>query len=107
MLSTVRNSWTPENGGNTLPLASNPRPLSYIDTRYVQDASFLKLRNLTVGYRIPFSKDFPFNVRLYVTGQNLLTLTKYQGYDPEVSSGTDSGAYPSARTFLFGTNISF
>jgi len=107
VLSTVRNSWTPENGGNTLPLASNPRPLSYIDTRYVQDASFLKLRNLTVGYRIPFSKDFPFNVRLYVTGQNLLTLTKYQGYDPEVSSGTDSGAYPSARTFLFGTNISF
>ncbi len=107
VLSTVRDSWTPERGGNTLPLASNPRPFSYIDSRYVEDASYLKLRNVTIGYRIPFSRDFPVNARVYVTGQNLLTFTKYRGYDPEVSSGTDTGAYPSARTILFGTNISF
>ena len=107
VLSTVRGSWTPENGGNTLPLASKARTISYIDDRYVQDASYLKLRNLTVGYRIPLSKDIPVNVRIYATGQNLLTLTQYKGYDPEVSSGTDSGAYPSARSIIFGTNISF
>jgi TonB-linked SusC/RagA family outer membrane protein len=107
VLSTVRGSWTPENGGNTLPLASKARTISYIDDRYVQDASYLKLRNLTVGYRIPLSRDIPVNVRIYATGQNLLTLTQYKGYDPEVSSGTDSGAYPSARSIIFGTNISF
>ena len=89
-----------------MPLASNPRPFSYIDDRYVQDASYLKLRNVTVSYRLPLDKDFP-TVHIYVTGLNLLTLTRYKGYDPEVSSGTDSGAYPSARTILFGTNISF
>ena len=68
---------------------------------------YLKLRNITVGYRLPLSKEYDFSVRIYVTGQNLLTITPYKGYDPEVSSGTDSGAYPSARTILFGTNISF
>lgn len=107
VLWTVRNSWTPEKGGNTLPLASKARNISYIDDRYVQDASYLKLNNVTVGYRIPFSKEFPARVRIYATGQNLLTLTSYKGYDPEVSSGTDNGAYPSARTILLGTNISF
>jgi TonB-linked SusC/RagA family outer membrane protein len=107
VLSTVRHSWTPENGGNTLPLASNARTLSYIDSRYVQDASYLKLRNLTIGYRIPFNKEFPVNVRIYATGLNLLTLTSYKGYDPEVSSGTDTGAYPSARSIIVGTNITF
>jgi outer membrane receptor protein involved in Fe transport len=106
-LTTVLDSWTPENGGNTLPLASTPRPVSFIDDRYVQDASYLKLRNITVGYRLPLPKEYDFSVRIYATGQNLLAITPYKGYDPEVSSGTDSGAYPSARTILFGTNISF
>ena len=105
VLTTVKDSWTPENGGNTLPLASNPRPFSYIDSRYVQSASYLKLRNVTVGYKLPLGKDFPLSVRIYATGQNLLTITPYKGYDPEVSSGTDSGAYPSSRTIIFGTNI--
>ena len=107
VLSTVKDSWTEASGGNTLPLASNPRPFSYIDSRYVEDASYLKLRNVTIGYDIPFPKSFPVGARVYVTGQNLLTFTNYRGYDPEVSSGTDTGAYPSARTILFGTNISF
>ena len=104
-LTTVLDSWTPENGGNTLPLATNPRPISYIDDRYVQDASYLKLRNVTIGYRLPLPKDIPLNIRIYATGQNLFTVTSYKGYDPEVSSGTDAGAYPSSRTILFGTTI--
>ena len=104
-LTTVLDSWTPGKGGNSLPLATNARPISFIDDRYVQDASYLKLRNVTIGYRLSLSKDFPMKVRIYVTGQNLFTLTPYKGYDPEVSSGTDAGAYPSSRTIIFGTTI--
>lgn len=105
VLTTVAGSWTPENGSQTLPLASKTRPFSYIDSRYVQDASYLKLKNLTIGYRLQLPKTFPVGVRLYASATNLFTITPYKGYDPEVSSGTDSGAYPSARTFAFGVNL--
>ena len=108
VLATVKDSWTPQNGGNTLPLASNARPIGYIDSRYVQSASYLKLRNLTIGYRFKF-QDPSFkiqSVRIYATASNLFTISPYKGYDPEVASGTDSGAYPSSRSFVFGVNIS-
>ena len=105
VLTTVKDSWTPERGGNTLPLASNARPLGYIDSRYVQSASYLKLRNLTVGYRLPKLKSVPVGIRLYATAANLFTITPYKGYDPEVASGTDAGAYPSSRSFIFGINV--
>lgn len=104
-LTTVLNSWTPENGSQLLPLASNPRPFSYIDSRYVQNASYLKLKNVTIGYRLQLPKTFPVGVRIYATATNLFTITPYKGYDPEVASGTDNGVYPSARTFTFGVNI--
>ena len=106
VLTTVKDSWTPTNASNTLPLASNARPFGYIDSRYVQSASYLKLRNLTVGYIFKF-KQLPRieRIRLYATASNLFTITPYEGYDPEVSSGTDSGAYPASRTFTFGVNF--
>src|SRR5574344_88833 len=106
VLTTVLNSWTAENSSNTLPLASNARTISYIDSRYIQSASYLKLRNLTIGYRLPLQKSFPVGVRLYFTASNLFTITPYKGYDPEVSGGTDSGAYPASRSFVFGLNLS-
>ena len=108
VLTTVKDSWTPTNASHTLPLASNARPFGYIDSRYVQGASYLKLRNLTIGYnlRIEKLKDFRIEgIRLYATASNLFTITPYKGYDPEVSSGTDSGAYPASRTFTFGINV--
>ena len=105
VLATVKDSWTAENGGNTLPYAGNDRPFSHIDSRYVQSASYLKLRNLTIGYRPRLPKTFPVAVRIYATATNLFTITPYKGYDPEVSGGTDRGAYPSARTFTFGVNV--
>lgn len=105
VLSTVKDSWTPTNASHTLPLASTSRPFSYIDSRYVQDASYFKLRNLTIGYRLPLAKSFPLGVRIYATASNLFTLTSYRGYDPEVSSGTDAGAYPASRSFVFGVNL--
>ena len=105
VLSTVRDSWTPARGGNTLPWAANARPLGYIDSRYVQSASYLKLRNLTIVYRLPQIKNVPVKIRVYATASNLFTITPYKGYDPEVASGTDSGAYPSSRSFVFGVNL--
>ena len=107
VLTTVNDAWTPQNASNTLPLASNARPFSYIDSRYVQSASYLKLRNLTVGYtlKVESLKLKVESIRLYATASNLFTITPYNGYDPEVSSGTDSGAYPASRTFTFGVNV--
>lgn len=105
-LATIKDSWTTENASNTLPIASYTRAFSYIDSRYVQSASYLKLRNVTIGYRLSLPKSVPVGIRLYATASNLFTITPYKGYDPEVSSGTDNGAYPSARTFTVGVNIS-
>lgn len=108
VLITVLDSWTPANGSQTLPLATNARPFSYIDSRYVQNASYLKLRNLTIGYKFKVAslQSVVESIRLYATASNLFTITPYKGYDPEVSSGTDSGVYPASRTFTFGVNIS-
>lgn len=105
VLRTVGNSWTPDGGGNHLPLASTSRPFSYIDSRYVQNASYLKLRNLTIGYSLPLGEKFPLGIRLSATASNLFTITPYKGYDPEVSGGTDAGAYPSCRSVMFGVNV--
>ena len=107
VLRTVLDSWTPDNPANRLPLASNARQMSYIDSRYVEDASYLKLRNLTVGFTLPALSRIPARLRLFATASNLLTVSSYSGYDPEVASGTDTGAYPSARSVLFGLDLTF
>ena len=106
LLRTVLNSWTETNPSNRYPLASKERTISYIDSRCVEDASYLKLRNLTIGYTLPMPKSVKAKVRIFATGSNLFTITPYSGYDPEVASGTDSGAYPAARTVVFGAEIS-
>ena len=103
-------------GKNTLKMAlKNPNYKGGPDysSRYVEDASFIKLDNLTVGYTFKFNKPFINTLRLHVTGQNLLTITKYKGVDPEVAMlglapGVDSYYYyPRTRIFTFGANISF
>ncbi|MDE6438629.1 MAG: SusC/RagA family protein, partial [Muribaculaceae bacterium] len=83
----------------------------------VEDASFLKLANVTFGYTLPdgcLRKLGVNRLRVYCTGNNLATLTKYSGFDPEVSTmsspltpGIDFGAYPLSRTFIVGANITF
>ena len=104
LLASVLDSWTEDNQDARLPYASYDRPFSFIDSRYVEDASYIKLRNITLGYRPKLGK-CPLGIRVYATAQNLLTITDYSGYDPEVASGTDTGAYPSARSFSFGVNL--
>jgi len=107
VLTTVLDAWTPTNGSQSLPLVSNARPFSYVDSRYVQSASYLKLRNLTVGYlwKLNGGKKLLESVRGFATVSNLFTITPYEGYDPEVSSGTDNGVYPSSRSITFGVTL--
>lgn len=82
---------------------------------YLDDGSYLKLRSLSIGYTIKKPLPSINSIRLSATGNNLLTFTKYKGYDPEVNSfgstpslrGIDSGAYPQQRSFTFGLNVVF
>ncbi len=80
-------------------------------SRFVEDASYLRLKNLQLGYTLPeeLTKKVSINkVRFYISGSNLLTFTKYTGYDPEVGSdGRDYGNFPQARTLLVGLNMNF
>ena len=74
---------------------------------YLYDCKFLKLRNLTLGYTIPesiTSKFYAQNVRLYVSGENLLTITPFKGMDPEMRAGA---GYATLRQFAFGINVTF
>ena len=106
VLRTVKDSWTETNPANRLPQATRVRPFSYIDSRYVQDASYLKVRSLSLGYNVPIPQSAGFRLRVTASANNLLTFTPYKGYDPEVSSGTDNGVYPSSRSFTLGVNVS-
>ncbi|NRD23336.1 TonB-dependent receptor [Winogradskyella litoriviva] len=114
---SILNRWTGEGTTNS---AQNPR-YTFGDTnsnirpsdRYVEDGSFIKIKSLIIGYTLPEKYNTVFGkVRLYAQAKNLLTLTEYTGYDPEISGGTldtgiDRGAYPQARTFLIGLDLKF
>ena len=107
------NRWTPTNPSNIYPKANTNRTVLTSD-RWVEDGSYLKLKTLTVSYNVPNLKNKHIQgVKLYVTGQNLLTWTKYRGYDPEVSyrgastlqAGEDYGGYPQSKTMMMGVKI--
>ena len=107
------NRWTPENPSNIYPKATTNRALLVSD-RFIEDGSYLKLKTLSLSYSFPkINLKHIQGLRLYVTGQNLLTWTKYRGYDPEVSyrgastleAGEDFGGYPQSRTFMFGIKL--
>lgn len=116
------NSWKGEGTSNTLPRNSYDAPTSnrFFSSDYIQNASFLRLRNVALGYTLPASvasKGRMTNARIYVSAQNLFTITKYTGYDPEVgsaqtgiralTSGVDYGRYPRARMFTVGFSAQF
>ena len=110
--TTMRNAWTKSNTNGTIPNAgpSGSSRNKEASSRFVEDGSYLRLKNLQVGYTLPqtFSKKIGISsCRLYVTMGNLLTFTNYTGYDPEVGGGVDWGNYPQSRTITFGTNINF
>ena len=123
----MQNAWTPENGSNRYARITvndfnrngNGRPSS----TYIEDGSYLRLRNVQIGYTLPSDlarKLSIAKVRLYVSAQNLFTITKYSGLDPEIGqpaqidgsrtvyvSGVDVGTYPSSRFYSLGLNVTF
>jgi hypothetical protein len=109
MSAVLLDRWTPDNPSTTIPRADVRLAYSVLDSRYIEDASFLKLRNITLGYTLPvrISQSLSVKCRIFASALNLLTITPYQGYDPEVAGGIDLGVYPSARTFLIGLGLSF
>ncbi|MEO8238188.1 MAG: TonB-dependent receptor [Flavobacterium sp.] len=115
--STLEDRWTPTNPSNEIPRASSS-PLGIVSERYIEDASFLRLKLITLGYTLPKSVSKKLgakSVKFYVSAENLITWTKYTGYDPEVSSyeqnnlypGIDFGSYPNSKTFISGLNVTF
>lgn len=127
--ATVLNRWSPTNKNSTMPRPDlNNTEDNYntqISSRFVEKGSYLRLKSLTLGYTIPkqILEKWKINkLRFYVTGENLLTFTKYSGLDPEVSMyggtnqatvssnmspGIDFGTSPQARTFIVGLNLTF
>lgn len=115
-------AWSPTNMNSNIPsLTSNASSYEYATSSYyVQDASFLKLRNMQIGYTFPVQQVFGQNtglskLRVYLGATNLFTITKFKGLDPEISAtpsdypaiGVDLGIYPPSRQFLFGFSLGF
>lgn len=120
--------WHGEGTSNTMPLVSwldQPNNIKEPSSRFLEDASYCRLKNVQVGYNIPkklASRLHVKNLRFYVTGNNLVTITKYPGLDPEmhtsnnvkveqypsdVAAGIDWGTYPSAKSYIIGANLNF
>jgi hypothetical protein len=115
----VKDSWTPTNTGATIPLfesASNFSTNTQSNSFYVEDGSYLRLQNVTLGYTLPsgiLDKLHMTKLRLYMTANNLFTISGYQGLDPAVGGaadtnfGIDVGNYPVTRGYTAGINIGF
>ena len=110
-LASTLERWTGEGTSSSMPRAiyADPNNNSRASTRWLENGSYAKLKNLTFGYTLPENWTNRAKVkalRLYVSFDNLCTITNYSGLDPEVGlSGLDYGVYPSARTYMFGVSI--
>lgn len=118
-LVDVLDRYTSTNTTGSLPryTATNSNN-NIISDRFVEDGSYLRIQNLTIGYRLPgsiASRIKMANLRVYLSAQNLLTFTKYSGFDPEIGSydngillmNVDQGHYPNPRTIAMGVNVEF
>lgn len=112
-LATTLERWTGEGSSYSMPRAiyADPNNNSRASTRWLEDGAYAKLKNLTFGYILPekwIRKAKMKALRLYVSLDNLCTITNYSGLDPEAGlSGLDYGVYPSARTYMFGVSVKF
>lgn len=117
-LAVVLNRWTPENRSNEYVKAGEAQRL-FQSTNFVEDGSFIRLRNVTLGYTLPLSVlkiNSIRSLRVYASANNVLTWTNYSGYNPEINTtaqnnitnfGIDSGGYPVAKSFIAGIQLSF
>jgi TonB-dependent starch-binding outer membrane protein SusC len=116
-LSYTLNRWTGPGTSNEVPRVTTVSTANNIFSEfYVEDASFLRIQNVQLGYTIPSTITEKVKIeklRFYVSASNLYTFTNYMGYDPAASTGApigggfDSGFYPAARTYTFGLNLNF
>ena len=124
-MSTALDRWTGPGTSNNYPRLVDGDPngnFSNPTSFYLQNGSYLKLKTLQLGYTLPhnLTSHIGFTkIRIYVSGNNLITLTKYNGFDPEIGGsqgigtgnanqyGVDNGIYPQARSFLVGLNVGF
>jgi TonB-linked SusC/RagA family outer membrane protein len=115
--ASYANRWTPTNPSNTIPRLFAQGNLGVWSSRYIEDASFLRLKTVSLGYNLPMkylNKIKIKSARFYCSAQNIFTWTKYSGPDPEVSvkgfgltPNFDFSAYPMSRALVFGAEISF
>ena len=114
--AAYHDAWRPDAQSNSFPriLYIKENGASAITDRTIEDGSYFRISNVTIGYDIPIESIFN-RFHLYVSAQNLLTVTNYSGYEPEITSylyngniqGVDWNGYPNAKTFLVGLNINF
>jgi hypothetical protein len=117
--ASVLNRWTGPGTSNTEPRVSlnDPNQNARVSSRFVEDGSYLRIRNLQLGYTLPKSvckKLRLHTMRVYAGASNLMTFTRYSGLDPEIGTffaspleiGIDKGFYPQARTWIAGINVS-
>ena len=112
-LSGILDAWSPENPNGKVPILSTSDANGNFNASdfYVESGSYLRLRNLTLGYTLPKSLTSKMKtgaVRFYATSNNLFTITKYSGFDPEIgmdNNGLDVGRYPQSRSFLLGLSV--
>ena len=115
--ASYANRWTPENPTSDIPAATNSSSNRVISSRIIEDGSYLRLKNATVSYTFDLRKKTRLlrDITLAVTGENLWLWTKYNGFDPDVSSeGTsstlrrvDMGAYPRPRLHVFSIQLRY
>jgi len=111
--SETSKRWTGEGTSNSMPRAvyADPNGNNRASDRFIEDGSFLRIRNITLGYSVPKRITGKFgieNIRIYGSCENLATFTKYSGFDPEVGlNGIDLNTYPLNRTFSVGLKLNF
>ncbi len=116
--ASILERWTGPGTSNFEPRVgiNDPNNNNRVSDRFIEDGSYLRLKNIQIGYTLPSNLLQKFDVsklRFYVSGQNLLTATNYTGYDPEIGTrgpleiGIDRGFYPSSRTVLGGLQVTF
>lgn len=114
LLAESKDAWSPQNTGSNIPVLSatdNNNNFGRISDFYIEDASYLRLKNVAIGYTIKEAwLNGKANLRFFISAQNLFTITKYSGMDPEVglsNFGLDLGKYPLSRIYMTGINATF
>lgn len=107
--TNILKAWDGEGSTNKIPRVSfTDNGSSRVSSIFVEDASYLRLKNIELGYSFTDIKKLGMqNIRIYMSGQNLFTLTGYSGLDPESTDLIDMGTYPQSRSFICGINLSF